>query len=382
MKHSQFDTVVDRRGTASFKWDRYRNRDILPMWVADMDFRSPDCVVEALHARVEHGVFGYSLEAPGTSAAVAAWLERRFGFPVRKEWIVWLPGLVVGLNAVCRAFGTEGARVLTQTPIYPPFLSAPRLSSRTLQTVPMVQNASGRWEMDRDRFAAELAKKPSVFLLCSPHNPCGRLFTRAELEETAALCAKYDVPVCSDEIHADLVLDIGRNHIPFASISPDIASRTISLYSAGKTFNIPGLNCAYAVIPNAEYRRRLSRAMEGIVPHVNTLGYYGTKAAYTGGEDWLNELLPYLRGNRDLVEQAVNALPGLSMSHVEATYLAWIDAREIGVEDPYRFFVKAGVGLSDGDEFGAPGFVRLNFGCPRQMLHEALARIRTAVTDL
>ncbi len=382
MNHSRFDEIIDRRGTASFKWEKYRNRDILPMWVADMDFRSPDCVVEALRARVDHGVFGYSIEAPGASTAVMEWLERRFGMQIDKEWIVWLPGLVVGLNVVCRAFGTQGSRVLTQTPVYPPFLSAPHLRGRTLRTVPMTKNVAGNWEMDRDRFVTELAKRPSVFLLCSPHNPCGRLFTRKELEEIAALCAKYDVPVCSDEIHADLILDVDRKHIPFASLSSETADRSVMLCSAGKTFNIPGLNCAYAIIPNSEFRKAFSRAMEGIVPHVNSLGYYGTRAAYNEGEDWLEELLAYLRGNRDLVEKTVGEIPGLQMSHVEVTYLAWIDTRGIGVEDPYRFFLKAGVGLSNGEEFGAPGFVRLNFGCPGQTLHDALGRIRKAVSGI
>lgn len=376
-----FDTIIDRRNTASEKWDKYRGRDIIPLWVADMDFRSPPAVIQALHERVEHGVFGYTHPPAELIEAVRAHLLADFNWAVEEEWIVWLPGLVCGLNVLCRAVGGEGDEVVTFTPIYPPFMSAPGLSDRGLVTVPL-QLREGRWVADLEALERAITPRTKLLLLCSPHNPVGRAWSREELAQFAEVAERHDLVIGSDDIHAGLVLDEEKRHIPIATLSPETARRTITLLAPSKTYNVPGLGCSFAVIGDAGLRRAFRKAMGRIVPHVNTLGYTAALAAYRGGEEWRQALLAYLRGNRDLVQAEVDAMPGLSMTHVEATYLAWIDARATGIPDPARFFEEAGVGISDGADFGAPGFLRLNFGCSRSLLVEALGRMRRALEGM
>jgi cysteine-S-conjugate beta-lyase len=373
-----FDTSIDRRHTASIKWDRYKERDILPLWVADMDFRSPPAIIEALHQRVDHGVFGYTSPPETLTAAVVSHLQEQYLWSIHPDWLVWLPGLVCGLNAACRAVGEIGDAVLTVTPIYPPFMTAPTLAGRAIVKVPLKLNGS-RWEMDLEVLARSITPKTRLFLLCNPHNPTGRVWTSEELLALAELAERRDLIICSDEIHAGLLLDADQRHLPFALLTPEIGRRTITLHAPSKTFNIPGLGCSFAVIADRGQRKAFTRAMDGIVPHVNLLGYAATEAAYRSGEPWRRELIEYLQGNRDLVLQALNAMPGLSVTPVEATYLAWIDARGCGLADPAAFFEAAGVGLSDGTAFGLPGFLRLNFGCPRSLLTEALERMQKAL---
>jgi cysteine-S-conjugate beta-lyase len=375
-----FDTPIDRSGTSSEKWAMHEDRGVLPLWLADMDFRSPPAVIQALHERVQHGVFGYTRSPEELNRVVIGMLDAHYSWHVEREWLVWLPGLVTGLNVACRAFGEDGDDVLTTVPVYPPFLSAPGWSRRNLITVPL-SRASGTWEFDFDRIAESLGPRTALFLLCSPHNPVGRVFDRSELTRIATLCAEHDAVICSDEIHCGLILDQDKQHIPTAALSPEVADRTVTLMAPSKTFNLPGLGCSFAVIPNPDLRRRFRSAMAGIVPSVNLMGYTAAMAAYRDGGDWLAALLEYLRNNRDIVATAVARMPGLSMSHVEATYLAWIDTRDAGLDDPALFFEAAGVGLGDGKVFGCPGFVRLTFGCPRSTLLEALGRMeRTLAT--
>jgi cysteine-S-conjugate beta-lyase len=390
-----FDTPVDRHGTGSFKWDRYGKRDVIPLWVADMDFQSPPEAVAALHERVAHGVYGYTHATDELEAAVVASLSEDYSWEVPVPWLTWLPGLVSGLNVVCRAVGEPGDEVATFVPIYPPFLTAPEHADRTVVRVPLVRSApegagtqhgaaasaaaAGRWEMDLDLFERSLTPRTRLLLLCSPHNPVGRVWSRAELEALAEMALRHDLIVCSDEVHAGLVLDADKSHIPFAALGPEVAARTITLMAPSKTFNVPGLGCSFAIISDRALRRDVSQAMEGIVPHVNLFGYVAAEAAYEHGGPWHDALIDYLRGNRDLVENELRTLPGLSVAHVEATYLAWIDARNSGFPEPAERFEEAGVGLSDGAEFGAPGFVRLNFGCSRSLLTEGLARMRAAL---
>lgn len=373
-----FDTPVDRRGTASEKWAMYEQRGVLPFWLADMDFRSPPPVIEALHQRVEHGVFGYTAAWEELIRVVMHMLEATYGWPVQRDWLVWLPGLVVGINVACRAFGREGDDVLTAIPVYPPFLTAPSNWARHLVTVPLVQTAH-RWEIDFDRLAAAITPRTRLFLLCSPHNPVGRAYTREELAALAALCEEHDIIICSDEIHCGLILDQDKAHIPTATLSPEIADRTVTLMAPSKTFNLPGLGCSFAVISNPELRTRFRGAMAGIVPSVNALAYTAAEAAYRDGAPWHAALLDYLCDNREIVSRAVKDMPGLSMTHVEATYLAWIDTRGASLDHPAQFFESAGVGLGDGVFFGGPGFVRLTFGCPRTMLIEGLSRMQAAL---
>ncbi|MBP8303596.1 MAG: PatB family C-S lyase [Phycisphaerae bacterium] len=372
-----FDQTIDRRGTGSLKWERYRGRDCLPLWVADMDFRSPPEVIEALRTRVDHGVFGYAVPTRALVQAVVDRMERMYGWAVQPDWIVWIPGVVSGLHIACRAIGSPGDGVATFTPIYPPFLAAPGHTDRTLLRVPLARHAD-RIAMDVDRFQSSITDRTRLLLLCSPHNPVGRSFGREELEQVAEVCLRHRIVICSDEIHCDLILD-ERQHVCTATLSPEVEQQTITLMAPSKTFNIPGLGCALAIIPNGHLRRQFADAKAGLVPHVNVFGFEAALAAYQYGEPWRRALLKYLAANRDCLVREVNRIPGLSMGPVEATYLAWIDARGLGVDDPARFFEQAGVGLSDGTDFDGPGFVRLNFGCPRVTLEQALARMAGAV---
>lgn len=369
-----FDRVIDRRGGDSLKWNKYAGRegDVIPLWVADMDFAAPPAVIAALERRVAHACFGYAEPSPSLLEAVLGYLQRAYGWQVEPDWLVWLPGLVTGLNVACRSVEGE---VLTATPIYPPFLSAPVLAGNTLVRLPLSLRA-GLWEWDFAAMEAAITPATRLLLLCHPHNPVGRAWRPDELRQLAAICKRHDLLVCSDEIHCDLILDADRRHIPFALADAEMAARCITLMAPSKTFNIPGLGCAFAVISDAALRRRFTAVMRGIVPHVNGLGLVAAEAAYRDGELWRQALLGVLRRNRDRVEATVAAIPGLSMAHVEATYLAWIDARGLGVADPCARFEKAGVGLSDGADFGAPGWVRLNFGCPLATLELALSRLR------
>lgn len=375
-----FDTLVDRSNTGSEKWDKYQGRDIIPLWVADMDFRSPPAVIAALHERIEHGVFGYTHPPQGVVEAVLEHLERDFGWQVEAKWLVWLPGLVCGLNVLCRAVGEEGDEAITFTPIYPPFLTAPLLSVRNTVKVPL-QLDGGRWVADIKALERVITPRSKLLLLCSPHNPVGRSWTQDELQQFADVAERHDLVIGSDDIHAGLILDEGTRHIPIATLSPETARRTITLLAPSKTYNIPGLGCSFAVISDPALRKSFIRAAGRIVPHVNLLGYTAAEAAYRYGEQWRQALLAYLRGNRCLVEKAIGSMPGLTTTHVEATYLAWIDTRAAGLENPGRFFEEAGVGLSDGADFDAPGFVRLNFGCSRSLLVEALRRMSTALQN-
>lgn len=389
-KQEKADTDMDlafthppsRAGTDSLKWEHYPAPSVIPLWVADMDFPAPHEVAEALATRAAHGVYGYTLAGRATAEAVCAWFHQHHGWHVDPDWIVWLPGLVTGLNVVCRAVGEVGDGVVAMPPVYPPFLSAPGLGRRERIDVPHVLRG-GRWEMDQEKLARELAAHPRarLLLLCNPQNPTGRVYRQDELECVAELALRHDLMVCSDEVHCDLILEPEARHIPFASLAPEIAARTITLHSPSKTFNVPGLGCAYAIAESATLRQKLRGVMEGIVPYPNLFGYAGLRAAFTHGEPWRQELLAVLRQNRDAVAQAVRQMPGVSMIAPQATYLAWLDARGAGLEHPAKFFEDAGVGLSDGAVFGAPGFVRLNFGCAPTLLEEALRRMGAALRE-
>lgn len=352
------------------------------MWVADMDFAAPPAVLEALDARVAHGVFGYPHVTADVREAVLLHLERDLGWAVDPEWLVWLPGLVTGLNVACRSVGEAGDGVLTALPIYPPFMSAPRLSERQLQTVPL-SRSGGAWEWDIEALVSAADARTRLLMLCNPHNPVGRIWRKDELLALAEMAERHDWIICSDDIHCELLLEPGVRYTPIASLSPEIARRTITLFAPSKTYNIPGLGAAFAVISNPALRRRFERVMAGIVPHINVLGYTAMAAAYRHGVPWRDAMLDYLRDNRDHLVHALNQLPGLQLHAPEATYLAWIDASGLSLpagQSAARYFEAAGVGLSPGEDFmpGATDHVRLNFGCTRATLDEAIRRISAA----
>lgn len=386
MSSFDFDTVPERRGTDSQKWQKYAGRDVLPLWVADMDFRSSPAIIDALHARVEHGIFGYARPVKSTVDAVVDAMQQRYGWTIEPSWIVWLPGLVVGLNVTAQAFAATDEEVLTLTPVYPPFMSAPKNSGRGSVTVPWVHDSRegrGRWEIDWDALERAVTPRTKLFYLCNPHNPLARVWRRSELERLADFCLRHNLVLCSDEIHCDLILDPALPHVPTALLSPEIAARTITLMAPSKTYNVPGLGTSIAIIPDSMRRARFIRATAGIVAEVTCLGFTACEAAYRDSEPWRRELIAYLRGNRDyLLSVIARELPGIRVeAPVEATYLLWLDVSALGLDNPAAHFEQHGVGLSDGAMFGAPkgSHVRLNFGCPRATLVEAIRRMKTAL---
>jgi cystathionine beta-lyase len=365
-------SVPDRRHTGSEKWERWAGRDILPMWVADMDVAAPPCVLDALRARLDHGVLGYTRTMPSFDAALAGWLERRHGWRIDPSWVVPAPGMVVAMDQAARVLGEPGSDGLVLTPIYPPFLNAPGHAGRNCVRVPLA-----RASIDWDALAHAATPAARVLWLCSPHNPTGRVWTRGELERLAEFALARGLHVVSDEAWMDLVLEPGGRHIPFASLSPEVAARTITIVAPSKTFNIPGLSCAAVIIPDRALRGAFAKAHLGLVPWPNLMGLIAAEAAWTQGDAWLDGLLPLLRANRDAVHAVVNSLPGLTSRLPQATYLTWIDCRQRAWADPTAVFEAGGLGLSDGRPFDGAGFVRLNYGCPEETLAEGLRRLRT-----
>ncbi len=381
MEESRFDTVIERRASGSLKWARYENRDILPMWVADMDFRAPDPIITALHERVEAGVFGYSVPTAAPVDAVLGYLHRAHGVTAAREWLTWMPGMVPGLAMNTAFAGERGDAVMTCTPVYPPFLNVHKDSGRRLIAVPLALE-SGRYTFDFPAMEQALTPTTRIFLLCSPHNPVGRVWTQAELQKLADFCLRHDLWLCSDEIHCDLLLEPERApHFTCLRLEGPIRQKLIVLMAASKTYNVPGLGLSFAVIPDSAARARFQSAKTTFVSEVSPLGFAATAAAYTAAESWRVELCAYLRGNRDLISEFLaTTCPTVLMPHIEATYLAWLDVRSLQLSHPVPHFEKHGLGLSNGADFGAPGFVRLNFGCPRSILREGLTRFAAAVS--
>ena len=378
MSQNHFDQPVDRRPTSSQKWEKYHDTDILPMWVADTDFMAPPAIIEALQARIDHGIFGYTNTPAELNQLVIDRMQTLYDWTIEADWLVWLPGLVCGLHLACRSVGESADSVITAKPVYPPFMSSPRLSDRSLITVPM-QLQGQRWLIDFAALEQSITANSRTLLFCNPHNPGGTVYRREELQQLAAICSKHNLTVCSDEIHCDLILEPGLKHIPLASLNTEIASQTITLMAPSKTFNIAGLGCSFAIIPDRQLRHQFQNIRKGIVPDVNLLGYTAAIAAYQGGDPWNQQQLDYLKGNRDFLVKEINQIPGLQLNPIEATYLAWIDVSAAKLENPAHFFEQAGVGMSPGRDFGDDRFMRLNFGCTRAVLIEAVDRIRRAM---
>lgn len=372
-----FDRIIDRRGADSLKWLGCEASDTIPMPVADMDFASPPEVIEALHRRADHGVFGYAIAPREAVEAVVEALARDHAWDIEPSWIVWLPGVVPGIGCCCRML-EPGDAAVTFTPIYPPFLDPSILAGRAQARIPLTEGPL-RWKIGFDALESSTPANARLLMLCNPQNPTGTVLSRTDLEHLAGFALSRDMVIMSDEIHCDLILDPARRHIPTATLSPDVAARTVTFMAPSKTYNLAGLGCAFAVIPDPTLRRRFRGAAGECLPFVNAFGYAACAAAYRHGEPWRLALLDYLRGNRDLVESEVRAMPGLAMRRVEATYLAWIDGRGARWPNPAAACLDAGVRVLDGSLFGAPGFARLNFGCPRARLAEALRRIRSAL---
>ncbi len=380
-----FDEIIDRRHSDSIKWRRY-GPDVLPMWVADMDFRAPEAAIRAMHERLDHGVFGYTVEPPPeVIESVIGYLSRHHGWKVEPSAIVLLPGLVPGLNVACRAVTRPGDSILMHVPVYPPILHCPKNSGLGRDEAPLIRAASGDFVLDGDAFQATIHSRTRVLLLSNPHNPLGRVFRRDELTLMAEACVRNELTIVSDEIHCDLVFR-SHPHIPVATLSPEVEARTITLMSPSKGFNLAGLKTAFAVIPNAALREKFLAASADMLSPPNILGLVAMNAVYREGDSWLRALVEYLEGNRDfLVDYVGKHLPGVRVKAPEGTCLAWLDCREAGIAgDPTRFFLKrARVALNPGESFGrgGEGCVRLNFGCPRALLREGLERMRRAFEE-
>ncbi|MEW6502344.1 MAG: PatB family C-S lyase [Chloroflexota bacterium] len=382
MPKFDFDMVIDRRNSDSIKW-HYFAEDVLPMWVADMDFAAAPIILEALNQRVSHGIFGYPAELKGLREAILTWLEKRYGWKVKAEDLIFLPGVVVGFNLVTQALCADQRGVVIQTPVYPPFLSVGQNAGVPLLSSKLTVQCTHHYEVDFDSFKRSLDQNAGMFLLCNPHNPVGRVFSRLELEQMAEECLKRDVVICSDEIHCDLVYE-GKRHIPIASLDDEIAQKTVTLMAPSKTFNIPGLEFSFAVVPNPQLRQKIHQARRGLVGGVNLMGMTAARAAYQHGEEWLEQLIAYLQANRDWLYHTVHkSMKDVGMPLPEGTYLAWLDFSQTAIgNDPFAFFLnKAKVGLNDGRAFGngGEGHVRLNFGCPRSLLQEGVHRMIAAL---
>ncbi len=380
----QFDTLFDRRPTDSLKWNRYP-ADVLPLWVADMDFAAPPAVTEALRNRCDHPIYGYGANFPGLVEAIQAHMRQHFEWDVPAEAIVYVPGVIVGFNIAAQMVALPGGSLVFQTPAYPPFFKVAENAGLRQVEVDLVQDEAGVYRVDWEQFEAAIADNCSMFLLCNPHNPVGRVYEADELVRMAEICQRYHVPICSDEIHADLVYS-GHRHIPIATLSPEIARNSITLMAPSKTFNVPGLGFSFAIIPDAEMRQKFETARRGLVGWPNVLGMHAARAAYTDGQEWLAELLVYLEGNRDfLIDYVRTHLPSARITVPEGTYLAWLDLSEYNLEpSPCEYLIeRARVGLNDDLGFGraGTGHVRINFACPRSTLMEALERIKISLED-
>lgn len=373
---SIFDQVIDRKNTNSYKWDKYADPNVIPVWVADMDFQAAPPILEALQKVTEHGIFGYSKCPDELYDVVIERLKNRHGWDVKKDWIVWLPGLVPGIGLSIRTVTTEAEAVMTATPVYHPFMLETHAAGRTLQKVPL-QLENNRWVIDFEALEASITPQTKLFLLCNPHNPAGTVFTKEEQEKLLEICLKNDIVICSDEIHCDLLLDKTKSHVSIATLSPEAAQQTITLLAPSKTFNIAGLGCSMAIIPNDELRSKFIKTKAGLMPMLSAYAYEAALAAYRDGAAWHEELLDYLRQNHQFLLNEINQLKGMKMVPLEATYLAWIDTRESGIADFAQKLEAIGVGVSDGVQFDGAGFIRLNFACPRATLEEVVRRIKT-----
>jgi cystathionine beta-lyase len=388
-----FDSIIERRGTNSIKWRQYP-QDVLPLWVADMDFAAPEPIRAVLQRLVELGVLGYDFPTKELRETVAARMQTLYSWQVSPDAVVATPGVVAGFTIAAHTLCMAGQGILVQPPVYPPFLKVHGNAGLVRQDAPLARETGGsllRYAVDFAVFQKAVhsaGASTGMFLLCNPHNPTGQVYSKDDLARMADICLRNDISICSDEIHSEILLG-GTKHFPIAALDPEIADHTITLIAPSKTFNIPGLFCGFAIIPNKDLLERYKKTVERMAMHVSSPGLVAAQVAFSGTCDaWLAALRSYLTGNRDfLVEFVRDELQGIKTTVPDATYLAWLDCTELvksGIISgtPYEFFLKsAKVALNEGREFGSggEGFVRLNFGCPRAILVEALTRMKSAL---
>lgn len=374
-----FKDCPHRTQTGSLKWDRY-SADVLPLWVADMDFETAPEIIEALNKRLAHKVFGYTIPYDSVYEAVIQYLKRAHHYSIKKEFINFLPGLVPAINLCCHAFSNPTDSIMTLTPVYPPFLSAPKYAERELLTVPLFLNAEREWALDFPAMEKAIKPNTKIFILCNPHNPVGRVYSKNELNQLAEFCKRHDLILISDEIHCDLIFDSSAEHCVTASIDKELASRTITLMAPSKTYNLPGLACAYSIIENPRLKNQFEKSIRGIITEINCFGYAACEAAYNFGEPWRKELLNHLKSNHHFLKNFLETkIPQIEFIPMQATYLAWLNVEKLNLGKPAQFFEEHGIGLSDGAPFGNSKYLRLNFGCPIDRLSEALERMHKSL---
>lgn len=382
-----FDRVIDRRHTDSIKWSRneklFGDADVIAAWIADMDFESPVSVIEALRARAAHGIYGYAVRPPEFATTLANWMHKRHHWQIKPEWVSYSPGVVTGLALAVLAFTQPGDKIIIQPPVYPPFFTVVRNNGRQLVLNPL-QVVDGAYRMDLDDLERQIDARTKLLILCSPHNPVGRVWTRDELIALGEVCLKKNVLILSDEIHCDLILR-GMHHTPLASLSDALAQNTLTFVAPSKTFNLPGLYTAAAIIPNARLRAQFEAVRNDLgLEGSNIFGIAGFVAAYQHGEEWLDQLLVYLHANLEFLQDYFKKfIPRLRLNYPEGTYLAWLDCRALGLDDAGLrtwMYKRARVAMNEGHMFGEQGrgFVRLNFACPRATLEEIARRIAAA----
>lgn len=375
-----FDIPIDRSSSCSVKWSRYDATDILPMWLADMDFQVAQPIQDALKKRIEHDIYGYSSPPKELNKAVCDHMAEDYDWEIDEDWIVWLPGVLPGLIASCKATRDFGEWVIVQSPVFSEFFKVVKHAERELCDVPMV-SSDGRWSFDLEQLERKIQPETQAVLLCLPNNPTGTIFTEQELLALVKLCAQHDVAIISDEIHSGLVLDAEKQHRPLAKIASWYRDKIITLTSPSKTFNLGGVNCAYAVIPSNDLRKKFIAECRtlGVMPMASAFGYAATLAAYRDSKSWKAAVIDYLRGNYEYLQSSLERVPGIELHSLDATYLAWLDVTQLGLRDSRQFFEQIGVGVSPGDEFGDENFVRLNFACARSRLKLAVKRIESGV---
>ncbi|MDP2887587.1 MAG: PatB family C-S lyase [Bacteroidota bacterium] len=389
MKKYNFDELIDRTNTNCIKYDArkmfFRNEDVLPLWVADMDFRTPDFIVEAIKKRAEHEVFGYTFRGESYNQSIVNWLKRRHNWEIKPEWISFSPGVVAGFTMAIEAFSKPGDGVIVQPPVYFPFFDSVKGTGREMIENPLrIEN--GRYYFDLEDLKSKITPKTKLLLLCNPQNPGGMAWIEKELTDLAQVCLENKILIISDEIHSDLIFD-GHKHTPLAGISEEFAQNCVICMAPSKTFNTAGLTTSFLVIPNKRHLVAYERVMR--LPHLHMGNIFGTaalEAAYTHGEEWLAQLLKYLQENYSFLEQFFNEnLPEVKVMRPEATYLIWLDFSAFGLTDETinQKLIDGGVGLNRGVQFGkqGSGFMRINIGCPRSVLEEALMRIKASFSE-
>ena len=380
MKHN-FDQIIPRKDTHSTKWLKFSDEDVLPMWIADMDFACPSVITNAMTQRIDQGIFGYTDTPSDLTEVFVSKVYENTEWKIQDDWVVWIPGGVVGLNVSCKTVLAPGEMAMVPSPIYAPFTEAPENMERGFVKNYLV-DSNGRLEFDLEAIETILTEDTKMFFLCNPHNPGGTVFSKQEIEKISSICEERKIIVCSDEIHSDLILEEGLRHVPFASLNKYNEEHSITIMGPCKTYNLAGFPIAAAIIPNEELREDFVRNTKGIVAHIDSIAFVAAEAAYSKADIWHSELLDYLKFNRKILSERINKIEGISLKGPEAGFLAWIDCRNSEISNPAEFFInEAKVGVHDGAWFGNKDYVRLNFGCPSSLLEDAISRIEKAFSQ-